>query len=198
MLTPDQQKALIQIAEAAVESERATGVPAEISAAQAILESGWLAKAPLNNCFGIKKYPGCQGTQLLETHEYFTPMELVNFLQRGSGRTAHLAVPIRPGHGGRELYDAQDLFATFASLADCFAYHSKLLTIGVYKPAWERYLLEHERVGIERANSLANYIQGIAVHYATAPDYAMQVQRIIIQPNVHDALAAARSKEQTT
>ena len=54
---------LKRIATAAVEAEKRTGCPAELSTAQCILESGWLAHAPRNNCFGIKdtdRYPGSQ------------------------------------------------------------------------------------------------------------------------------------------
>ena len=53
-MTPDQLAALRRIAEAAVAAERETGCPAEISAAQCIVESAWLQVAPGNNCFGVK------------------------------------------------------------------------------------------------------------------------------------------------
>jgi flagellar protein FlgJ len=63
MLTPAQEKFLKMAAEAAVRSERRTGVPAEVVLAQAILESGWGRSMPpdSNNVFGIKntdRYPG--------------------------------------------------------------------------------------------------------------------------------------------
>ncbi len=53
-MTPEQSAALRRIAQAAVAAERETACPAEISAAQCIVESAWLQVAPGNNCFGIK------------------------------------------------------------------------------------------------------------------------------------------------
>jgi flagellum-specific peptidoglycan hydrolase FlgJ len=64
MLTPQQEAALSQIVAAAVASERATGLPAELSAAQCIFESGWLSRMPGNNCFGIKPDDHGAGVQI--------------------------------------------------------------------------------------------------------------------------------------
>src|SRR5579872_7370119 len=86
-----QRTKLRQIAQAAVASERATGCPAELQAAQCILETGWLSHAPGNNCFGIKSYPGESGRQLLHTREWFTDTGVRQFLASGDGRTAELA-----------------------------------------------------------------------------------------------------------
>src|SRR5437660_12429141 len=92
ILMLDTQKAnLGRIAEAAVASERSTGCPAELQAAQCILETGWLNHAPGNNCFGIKFYAGAFGRQLLHTREWFTNTEAARFLALGDGRTAELA-----------------------------------------------------------------------------------------------------------
>lgn len=51
--------------------ERATGVPASITIAQAALESGWGERAPGNNLFGIKADPGWKGATIaFPTTEY--------------------------------------------------------------------------------------------------------------------------------
>ena len=69
-MTDQNRQTLEQIAAAAVASERTTGCPAELTAAQAILESGWLAHAPRFNCFGIKWRPRHTTSQVLMTTEY--------------------------------------------------------------------------------------------------------------------------------
>jgi flagellum-specific peptidoglycan hydrolase FlgJ len=109
-LTPGQLDALVDIARAAVVSERVTGCPAELSAAQCILESDWLRRSPGNNCFGIKSTDG--NGQYLLTKEFID----------GSWR--------------REI----DAFRVYDSLADCFIDHARLLTDGKpYADAWEHY-----------------------------------------------------------
>ena len=83
-----QKNNLWLIAQAAVAAEKATHCPAELQAAQCILETGWLAHAPGNNCFGIKSYEGAAGRQLLASREWFNDAELDCFLSRGDGRSA--------------------------------------------------------------------------------------------------------------
>lgn len=54
----------------ALKSEETYGIPALFTLAQAALESGWGAKAPQNNFFGIKATVNWKGaTQLLKTRE---------------------------------------------------------------------------------------------------------------------------------
>lgn len=114
-MTPDQFGALRRIAEAAVAAERETGCPAEISAAQCIVESAWLQVAPGNNCFGIKGKTGAD-CQYCLTEEYLN----------GEWKSQKLA------------------FATYPTLAACFGAHAHLLQIGPYAPAWQRYQANHD------------------------------------------------------
>ena len=97
MLTPAQKSALQQIAAASVVAEKKTGCPAELSAAQAILESGLLQRAPGNNCFGIKANSRAAGQQYVFTHEVEFPNDINSadrqacthraaYARRGSGR----------------------------------------------------------------------------------------------------------------
>jgi flagellum-specific peptidoglycan hydrolase FlgJ len=107
-----------KIAEASVKCERETGCPAELSAAQAALESGWLQSAPGNNCFGIKdtdRYPGAQ---------YKFTKELLN----GEWKILKLT------------------FEVYPTLADCFIDHARLVTseTNCYAEAWRRYRLDHD------------------------------------------------------
>lgn len=100
-----------KIGEAAVASEIATGVPAQLSAAQCMFESAHLAIAPGNNCFGIKVDHRGSGVQYMLTHEYLN----------GKWQEMPLA------------------FETYSSLAECFRDHARLLQSGVYAPAWHEY-----------------------------------------------------------
>lgn len=111
-MTPQQQDALRQIAGAAIASERATGLPAEVSAAQCIFESGWLTRCPANNCFGIKADAHGSGVHYCLTKEFID----------GTWKTESLAF---------EKYD---------SLADCFVDHARLITtLPAYAPTWQQY-----------------------------------------------------------
>src|SRR5262245_25350157 len=98
-----QQTNLRLIAQAAMASEKATECPAELQAAQCILETGWLHHAPGKNCFGIKSYPGEYGRQLLATREWFSRDELARFLSRGDGRVATAVRGAAPDARGRSL-----------------------------------------------------------------------------------------------
>ena len=114
-MTGDQLAALRRIAEAAVAAERETGVPAEISAAQCIVESAWLQVAPGFNCFGIK-------AKANDHCQYCLTKEYLN----GEWTSQKLA------------------FATYPSLAACFSAHARLLQRGVYAPAWRQYQADHD------------------------------------------------------
>lgn len=70
MITPQQQAFVDQVFSAARRDEAETHVPAAFSTAQAILESGYGAKAPGNNLFGIKADSSWKGpTVSVRTHE---------------------------------------------------------------------------------------------------------------------------------
>lgn len=116
MLTPEQQDAVTKIAQAAVVSERATGCPAELTAAQCIFESAYLSRCPGNNCFGIKADAHGSGVQYALTREFI----------EGTWRVMRLA------------------FETYVSLADCFSDHARLIQGGVYAAAWQTYQKDHD------------------------------------------------------
>lgn len=179
----DRKQALEQIAQAAVACEEQTGCPALLLAAQCILESGWLAHAPGNNCFGIKQYTGAYGRQLLRTQEWFGAAELARFLDLGDGRTAKPVLPARQDARGRHLYDVMDWFATFATLADCFAKRAALFSAGRYAPFAEAY---------RQHGDIEAYVRGIAPIYATDPGYAKAVLSLVDDSSIQGALRAAR------
>jgi flagellum-specific peptidoglycan hydrolase FlgJ len=180
-----QKEKLRLIAEAAVASERATGCPAGLQAAQCILETGWLKHAPGNNCFGIKFYDGADGRQLLRTREWFTDAEAARFLAAGDGRTAELATPVQQDARGRRLHNVGDWFATFATLGDCFARRAAIFGTGRYAPFADAY---------KAGGSLDALVRGIAPIYATDPNYADTVLALIHNADVQAAIDGARAE----
>lgn len=112
MLSPQQLERLHIAVESCLASEKATGVPAELSIAQWAVESGWGEDSPGNNCFGIKAYAGCYGVQSLPTKEFI----------KGVATTV------------------MQEFATFPDLASCFTKHATLISEGAaYAAVWDAY-----------------------------------------------------------
>jgi flagellum-specific peptidoglycan hydrolase FlgJ len=171
------------IAGAARLAEQQTGCPGLLLVAQCGIESAWLLQAHENNCFGIKTYSGCYGRQLLHTTEWFDAVQLSAFLHGSDGRTATLCQPVKTNPQGRNLYDVQDWFATFATLAGCFAERGKMWDQGIYAPAAAKY---------KQDGNLEEYVRAIAVHYSTTDptEYANLVMQIISESAVQDAWRA--------
>jgi flagellum-specific peptidoglycan hydrolase FlgJ len=77
-------------------------------------------------------------------------------------------------------------FATFPTLDACFAKHASLLSSGKpYSQAWAEYRTTH---------NLQAFICQIAHVYATDPNYANLLLRIIAMPEVKNAVLRARAK----
>jgi flagellum-specific peptidoglycan hydrolase FlgJ len=112
VLNATDRENLAEAVEAAVAMEMKYGVPAQLSAAQWALESGWGHYQPGCNCFGIKQYAGGYGFQTLATHEFI----------RGQDTRVN------------------QQFATFPSIGACFDYHAWLLAHGApYQDAWKSF-----------------------------------------------------------
>jgi flagellum-specific peptidoglycan hydrolase FlgJ len=169
-----------KIAVASVACEVATGFPAELSAAQCALESGWLAHAPGNNPFGIKERKG-RKRQLLITTEWFNDAQLAAFMAKGSGRWAK---PTGQSTGMKKQYRVADFFAAYNSLDEAMADHAALLMnpSGPYARAWSAYLQS------QNVRTLARDISPI---YATDPSYSKTLAALI--DAVTPWVAAARS-----
>jgi len=184
-LTPDQLYNLRSlIAPAAIQCELRLGIPADLTAAQCILESAWLKIKPGFNCFGIKNYVGSFGRQLLMTREWFTPAELAWFLHLNDSRTAELVDPSAPPNAaGRQQYRVFDWFATFPDLTACFAKRASLFLHGPYLQFAKAYASDH---------NFEAYVRAVAKVYATAPNYAEVILSIIRMPEVVEALDDAK------
>ena len=116
MLTPQQVQFLNSAALAAVACEKTTGVPAALTVAQAVFESGWGSHCPGCNCFGIKANGRGCGTQLQSTSEFV------------NGQWTHPVLE----------------FECYASLADCFTDHGWLISRGApYAQVWKQFQEDH-------------------------------------------------------
>lgn len=176
--------ALPILAQACVQAEKLTGVPAELSLAQAAIESGWLQYTlGANNCHGIKYNRNRHGARVLvSTREWFTEAEKLKFLALGDGREV---VRETGNHNAtRKEYVVKDWFAKFYTLADCIAEHASLISTGKpYAQAWAAY---------QQHRNWRVLLQDIGPIYATAPDYARIVEAIV-SPDVVAAIQAARN-----
>lgn len=182
-----QLKALDYAAPAAVLSEKETGLPAQLTLAQIIFESGWLKDCPGNNALGIKAHSGVAGRQLLQCFEDFTPHELRYFLSLGDGRVATLY----PGHAGNgtERYACLDWFAKYDRLADCFNDHARLITQGhPYAPAWKAYQEDH---------NYPIFVLSIAKIYAKDASYGGVILAFSTSSTITQALTKARAAMST-
>ncbi len=175
MLTPAQSLALRQIARAAVASERQTKCPAELTAAQCILESGWLANAPGQNCFGIKASMRHRQTQTLMT---------IEVLRRDQMQPDDVILEVLPD--GRVRVRGARIFAAYPTLGDCLVDHARLIVHGKpYQQAWQQYQKDGDR---------GMFMARVAREYATDPQYLSKLQSILAMLAVKDALATASNE----
>jgi flagellum-specific peptidoglycan hydrolase FlgJ len=114
MLTDSQVFALDKITQAAVQAELQTTAPAQLSSAQAILESSWLSAAPGNNCFGIR------------------------------ATDDHLTYCLTKEYVNGTWQACRESFESYPTLADCFIAHAKLIQGGRYTPFWDQYRADRD------------------------------------------------------
>lgn len=190
-MTNEQRLAnLRKIANSAVSLETETGIPAELTTGQCVIESGWLAKAPGNNPFGMKAPAGSASYQILETTE-----ELTNVQIRRLASTGKRIVDMGPVANGRRRVSIQDRFMVFGSLDQAFTAYGKLLIHGRYfAPRWQRYQA-HRNLSRLLLDMSGNDGQP---PYFTSQSYLTMFDRITGQANVKAALAEARAGNQTT
>ena len=181
-LTTTQLTNLRDAAAEAFKCEQATGIPCDLLIAQWADESGWGQHSQGNNCFGIKEYHGCSGTELLPTEEWFSSLSAMEqWIHAMPGRTAE--VTMRVNGRGQQRYNCRDWFATFNSLSDCFVRRANLFNLGRYATYSAKF---------KQDGDLEALIQGIGPIYATDPDYSATLIRIASMPEVLSAIKLSR------
>lgn len=186
-------EALPRIVAAAVAAERESGVPAIIIAAQCAIESGWLDKAPGNNCFGVTWQPGTGDRQLLPTLELLTASEREIFGKRpGYEGEKIISLTGKTGKNRRGVATAEcrclRWFRAYANatLADSFRDHGKLISTDAnYRAAWRKFQqdrnVEGLAVGIARSG------------YATSPVYEKTLLEVMRMTSLVRAILTARN-----
>lgn len=160
MLTPDKQSNLDAAATLALDTEASTGIPASITLAQWALESGWGTAMPpgSNNPFGIKAV----------------------------GDQPFVRVPTKEFIHGEEVTIEQN-FRAFASLAEAFADHARLLTTGApYRAAFAQFQADRD---------MDAFIVAMAKRYSTSPTYAAQLMSMIENSHIVAALQTKQSAD---
>jgi flagellum-specific peptidoglycan hydrolase FlgJ len=125
------------IVDQAVYSDWAYGVPASITVAQAILESGWGRAAPGNNLFGMKG-EGTAGSTSVSSYEYQggrryeSSARLRAYHSPAESVADHAQVLLGPRYA-RAMAAADDTAAFARALTGVYAtdpqYHTKLLSL---------------------------------------------------------------------
>jgi hypothetical protein len=176
---------LRRIVSAAVALENETGIPAELTAVQCGIESGWLDNAPGNNAFGLKADTEATVFQLLETEEELTPAQ-INSLVRSGKRIVNMG----PLVAGRRIVTIQDKFMIFRSIDEAFrAYGQRMIRGYYFAPRWQRFLSHRSLPQLLRDLSGADG----KPPYFTSRAYLALFDQISGQKNVQDALATARA-----
>ena len=112
------------------DSLKATGVPASVTLAQAILETGWgqCSIGDAKNLFGIKG-TGPAGTTVVHTQECYNGT----------------------------FVTIQDGFRKYNSWQESIDDHAKLVSGWIYKPAWDAYQANHDADAFARGIHQAGY-----------------------------------------
>jgi flagellar protein FlgJ len=165
-LSPQQSAALKEFAQAAIQSAKTLGMPqkfADLSLAQAILESGWgRTVSGENNIFGIKSdHFNNDGSTNVTTHETI-----------GGGSTQQVLA-----------------FQNYASVTECFQDHARIFLAGLLAPKYKAWVA----AGASSAADLIVAISfpSPAPCYATAQNYKDSLNEILKMNEVVQALAAA-------
>jgi len=185
----ERQGNLARIASSAVALEVETGIPAELTAGQCIIESAWMTEAPGNNPFKVKAPKGATVYQILEIYEELTNQQIKNLATTGR-RIADMG----PALNGRRRVSFQDRFQVFASIDAAFrAYGELLINERHFAPRWQRYMAHR---------SLSRLLLDMSGRdgyppYFTSQSYLTLFDQVTGQANVKAALADARAGKES-
>jgi len=139
-----EQEGIETIVRQSLRLEKLTGIPAEVTAMQANLESNRLRKSDGNNCFGMKAVGRHTGRQLWRTREWFsTALAARQWADKKPGRE------LLQKTGNHTIYSdgvtryewtVKDWFAKFETLESAFDDYGWLITHStIYRSAWSAY-----------------------------------------------------------
>ena len=147
----------------ALETERKTGISHLFILAQAALESGWGHKVPGNMFFGVKagKETPADKKQLLTTTEILSSPNLKHLFP--------LVISVKMLSSGKYKYIVKDWFRKYDTPEECFTDHAQFF----FRNKRYAKALEVKADPYKFAEEVAK------AGYATAPDYADSLKKII-------------------
>jgi hypothetical protein len=175
-----------EIAQMAMDAEKATGVPAQVTIAQWAVESGWGKHSIGNNAFGVTKSKSDTMSQTRTTQEDMTPAEFAQF-QKSKPKEAATATeldgsPLKMGWSGKKRFSVKREFADYKTMEEGFIAHAKLLSNpkGPYAAAFAEY---------QKTGDVNKFIENMGAKYATARGYGDTIKNVANQKNVVTALS---------
>ena len=147
----------------ALETERKTGISHLFILAQAALESGWGKSVPGNMFFGVKagKDTPANKKQLLTTTEILSSPNLKHLFP--------LVISVKMLSSGKYKYTVKDWFRKYDTPEECFTDHAQFF----FRNKRYAKALEVKADPYKFAEEVAK------AGYATAPDYANSLKKII-------------------
>ena len=147
----------------ALETERKTGISHLFILAQAALETGWAKSVPGNMFFGVKagKDTPTNKKQLLTTTEILSSPNLKHLFP--------LVISVKMLSSGKYKYTVKDWFRKYETPEECFTDHAQFF----FKNKRYAKALEVKADPYKFAEEVAK------AGYATAPDYANSLKKII-------------------
>lgn len=147
----------------ALESEKKTGISHLFTLAQAALESGWGKNVPGNMFFGVKagKDTPSEKKQLLTTTEILSSPNLKHLFP--------LVISVKMLPNGKYKYTVKDWFRKYDTPEECFTDHAQFF----FKN--KRYA----KALLVKADPYKFADEVAKAGYATAPDYANSLKKII-------------------
>lgn len=147
----------------ALETERKMGISHLFILAQAAFESGWAKSVPGNMFFGIKagKDTPANKKQLLTTTEILSSPNLKHLFP--------LVISVKMLPSGKYKYEVKDWFRKYDTPEECFTDHAQFFFIN------KRYA----KALLVRSDPYKFAEEVAKAGYATAPDYANSLKKII-------------------
>ena len=151
----------------ALESEKKTGISHLFTLAQAALESGWGERGVGNNFFGIKVPKNLVSNTPANKKQLFKTTEVLNAPNLGYKFPQVMSIYQLPS--GKYKYTVKDWFRKYETPEECFTDHAQFF----FKNKRYAKALEVKADPYKFAEEVAK------AGYATAPDYANSLKKII-------------------
>lgn len=151
----------------ALESEKKTGISHLFTLAQAALESGWGERGVGNNFFGIKVPKNIVSSTPDNKKQLFKTTEVLNAPNLGYKFPQVMSIYQLPS--GKYKYEVKDWFRKYDTPEECFTDHAQFF----FRNKRYAKALEVKADPYKFAEEVAK------AGYATAPDYANSLKKII-------------------